>query len=134
MEDPTQEPDAQAFLDYITDIVEKQIMGTQWRVGYWGDADSENTLIEGCDGFFVQAAAGSGIKQEITPADSDPTAEEIYDELQEAYETATTTTTWGMEADLVWKMSYAAASKLVSFLNTRADLSIITVIVLILMQ
>lgn len=123
LEDPTQEPDAQAFLDYITDIVEKQIMGTQWRVGYWGDADSENTLIEGCDGFFVQAEAGSGEKQELTPAAAEPTAEEIYDELQTAYEYATTETTWGMESDLVWKMSYAAASKLVSFLNTRADLS-----------
>jgi hypothetical protein len=123
LEDPTQEPDAQAFLDFITDIIEKQIMGTQWRVGYWGDADSENTLIEGCDGFFVQAEAGSGIKQELTPAAAEPTAEEIYAELQEAYETATTTTHWGMESDLVWKMTYATASKLVSFLNTRADLS-----------
>jgi len=123
LEDPTQEPDAQAFLDFITDIIEKQIMGTQWRVGYWGDADSENTLIEGCDGFFVQAEAGDGIKQELTPAAAEPTAEEIYAELQEAYETATTATTWGMEADLVWKMSYAMAAKLVSFLNTRADLS-----------
>src|SRR5690606_16680910 len=68
LEDPLAEPDAQAFLDYITDIVEKTVMGTQWRVGYWGDADSENELIEGCDGFFVQAEAGSGEKIEITPA------------------------------------------------------------------
>lgn len=125
LEDPTTEPDAQAFLDYITDIIEKQILGTQWRVGYWGDtAETENDLINGCDGFFVQAEAGSGEKIDLEYVGTEPTAEEIYAGLTEAYEYASTETTWGMEADLVWKMSYAAASKLVSFLNTRADLSL----------
>ena len=124
LDDPTTTPDAQAFLDYITDIVEKSVMGTQWRVGYWGDtAETENDLIDGCDGFFVQAEAGDGEKINLESEGTEPTAEEIYAALQEAYEYATTQTTWGMEADLVWKMSYAAAAKLVSFLNTRADLS-----------
>ena len=50
-----------AFLDYITNIIEQQIQGTQWRVGYWGDtAETENDLINGCDGYFAQADAGSG--------------------------------------------------------------------------
>jgi hypothetical protein len=124
LEDPLTEPDAQAFLDYITDIVQKTVLGSQWRVGYWGDtAATENDLINGCDGFFVQADAGDGHKIQIDAEGADPTAEEIYEALQEAYEYASAETTWGMEADLVWKMTYAMASKLVSFLNTRADLS-----------
>lgn len=123
LDDPTQTPDAQAFLDYITDIVEKQIMGTQWRTGYWGDLDSENELIDNNDGFFVQAEAGAGEKIEVTPAGAEPTAEELYASFEEAYLFATNETTWGMEADLTWKMSYAAASKFVAYLNTRADLS-----------
>lgn len=125
LDDPTVTPDAQAFLDYITDIIEKQILGTQWRVGYWGDtAETENDLINGCNGFFVQAEAGSGEKIDLEYVGTEPTAEEIYESLTQAYEYASTQTQWGMEADLVWKMSYAAASKLVSFLNTRADLSL----------
>jgi len=124
LDDPTTEPDAQAFLDYITDIVEKSVMGTQWRTGYWGDtAETENDLINGCDGFFVQAEAGDGEKIDIVAAGAEPTADEIYAALQEAYEYATTETAWGMEADVVWKMTYATAAKLVSWLNTNADLS-----------
>src|SRR5690554_3545889 len=123
LDDPTVTPDAQAFLDYISEIVEKSILGTQWRVGYWGDtADTENNLISGCDGFFVQAEAGSGEKIELVAAGDEPTAEEIYETLQEAYEYASQQV-WGVEPDLVWKMTYAMAAKLVSFLNTRADLS-----------
>lgn len=125
LDDPTVTPDAQAFLDYITEIVEKSILGTQWRVGYWGDtAETENELISGCDGFFVQAEAGDGEKIDLVSAGTEPTAEEIYATLEQAYEYASTQTTWGMEADLVWKMSYAAAAKMVSFLNTRADLNL----------
>jgi len=124
LDDPLATPDAQAFLDFITDIVEKQILGTQWRVGYWGDtAETENDLINGCDGFFAQAEAGDGEKIDLTSVGTEPTAQEIYDTLEEAYLYATNETTWGMESDLVWKMSYAAASKMVAFLNTSADLS-----------
>ena len=125
LEDPLQEPDAQAFLDYITNIVEEEILGTQWRVGYWGDTANEgNTLISGCDGYFVQAEAGAGEKIDITPAGTTPTPEELYAAFEEAYLFATNETTWGSESDLVWKMSYAMASNFVAFLNTRADLGL----------
>lgn len=125
LEDPTSEPDDSAFLDFITNIIEQQIQGTQWRVGYWGDtAETENDLINGCDGYFVQAEAGAGEKIDLVVAGTEPTAEEIYAALEEAYEYATTQTVWGGESDLVWKMSYAMASKMVSFLNTKADLSL----------
>ena len=123
LEDPTTEPDAQAFLDYIEDTVRKQLMGTQWRVGYWGDtAETGNTLISGNDGFFVQADAGSGEKVELTIAGTEPTGEELYNSLQEAYEYAVQEV-WGAETDVVFKTTYAVASKLVSWLNTMTDTS-----------
>lgn len=123
LEDPTQEPDAQAFLDYITEIVQNRTLGTMWRVGYHGDvSDESNDLINGCNGYFVQADAGAGKKVGVTTAGVEPTGEEIYAALQEAYEYAGDQI-WGAEADLVWKMTNAMATKLVTFLNTSADLS-----------
>lgn len=123
LEDPTTEPDAQAFLDYIEMIVRNQVLGTQWRVGYWGDtAATENDLINGCDGFFAQAAAGSGEKIQLTPAGAEPTGLEIYNVMQEAYKYAVQQI-WGGQTDVVWKTTYATAAKLVAWLNTMTDTS-----------
>ena len=124
LEDPTTEPDTQAFLDYVTDIVQNRVMGTQWRVGYWGDtAQVGNDLVNGCDGYFVQAAAGSGAKVELVGAGVGVfTPEEIYTAMQEAYVIAMDST-WGANTDVVWKTSYAVASKLVTWLNTMQDTS-----------
>lgn len=124
LEDPTTEPDAQAFLDYIEMIVRNQVMGTQWRVGYWGDTSATgNDLINGCDGFFAQAEAGSGDKLDITSVSpNDPTGEELYEAFKEAYELGVTKV-WGGQPDLVWKTTYAVAAKMVAFLNTQTDTS-----------
>lgn len=123
LEDPTGEPDAQAFLDYIEQTVRNQVLGTQWRVGYWGDtAASQNDLINGCDGFFVQAEAGTGHKIDIVAAGAEPTALEIYASFQDAYEYAMSQT-WGDQPDVVWKTTYAVAAKLVTWLNTMQDTS-----------
>lgn len=123
LEDPTTEPDAQAFLDYVENLVRNQVMGTQWRVGYWGDtSDTTNTLISGCDGYFAQAEAGNGDKVDLTFAGTAPTGEELYTAMQEAYELAGTQV-WGGQTDLVWKTSYAVSSRLVTWLNTMTDTS-----------
>lgn len=123
LEDPTSEPDAQAFLDYIEMIVRKQVQGTQWRVGYWGDtAAAGNDLINGCDGFFAQAEAGTGQKIDLVVAGTEPTGEELYDAFKEAYEYAVQQV-WGGETDVVWKTTYAVASKMVAWLNTMTDTS-----------
>src|SRR5690606_12514928 len=123
LEDPTMEPDAQAFLDYIEDIVKNQVQGTQWRVGYWGDGDSENDLISGCDGYCVQAEAGAGEKVSIDAASPNSlTGSQIYTAAQEAYEFAVQEI-GGAETDVVWKTTYAVASKLVAWLNTQTDTS-----------
>jgi len=123
LEDPTTEPDAQAFLDYIEEIVRNQVLGTQWRVGYWGDTSATtNDLINGSDGFFAQADAGSGEKVDIVVAGTTPTGEEIYNAMAEAYETGFQEI-WGGQADVVWKTTYAVASKLVTWLNKMGDTS-----------
>lgn len=123
LEDPTSEPDAQAFLDYIEMIVTNQVQGTQWRVGYWGDtAATENDLINGCDGFFVQAEAGSGHKIDLSVAGAVPTGEELYNAFQEAYEYGVQQI-WGGQTDVVWKTTYAVAAKMVAWLNSIGDTS-----------
>lgn len=123
LEDPTTVPSNDAFLEYITNEVKRNIQGTQWRVGYWGDDASANPLVSGCDGYFVQAEAGNGTKISPTFANPEnPTGQEIYDVMLEAYNAAIAQP-WGGAADLVWDMSYFAASRLVGFLNTTNDLS-----------
>lgn len=120
LENPLNEPDAQAFLTFITDRVESRLKGTQWRVGYLGDTSSSNTLINNNEGYFTLAEAGDGIKINITQ--EEPTPEEMYEYFKEAYE-ASSGEIWADAPDLVWKMTHKMASKFVAFLNTRADLS-----------
>ena len=124
LENPLDEPDTQAFLDYVTKIVNDRIIGTEWRVGYWGDtAQVANPLVSGCDGYFVQAEAGGGQKVELVGATAGTfTALEIYNAMQEAYELAMASP-WSASTDLVFKMSYAMAAKLVTWLNTMGDTS-----------
>lgn len=118
LEDPLQDPDAQAFLTYLTQQVERNILGAQWRVGYWGDTSATtNNLINGNNGYFVQAEAGGGIKAEITAAGAAPTAEEILDSIQEALNTASDQM-WLSESDVVIKMSWTVANKIAIYLNS----------------
>lgn len=120
LENPLSEPDAQAFLEYLTNQVERNILGAQWRVGYWGDTSATtNDLIKGNDGYWAQAMAGSGYKLQITAAGSEPTAEEILDAIEEALN-ANYDKMWLSESDVVIKMGWAAANKVVIFLNKEA--------------
>lgn len=120
LEDPLAQPDAQAFLTYLTQQVERNILGAQWRVGYWGDTSATtNNLIKGNNGFFVQAEAGNGIKAPITAAGAQPTAEEILDSIQAALETASgdTNAIWLGQSDVVIKMPWSMANKIAIYLN-----------------
>lgn len=116
LEDPLQEADAQAFLNYITDQVERNVMGTQWRVGYWGDKASGSNLINGNNGFFAQASAGGGFIDQIASVGPEPTGQEIIDAVQAALE-ENSDTLWLAHEDVVIKMSYAMANKVVIYLN-----------------
>jgi|GEM_PF-1350646 len=118
--DPTKAPDTATFLKYLMDKVEGKIKGTVWCASYLGDTDSENPFIMNNDGFFTQAEAGEGIKIRIN--ESDPSGEDIYKYLQQAYE-ATVDSAWGDDEDVVFKMTYAMANNLVMFLNSLSDMS-----------
>lgn len=121
LENPLDKPDHQAFLSYLSEKVENNIKGAQWRVGYLGDKSATtNALIRNNNGFFTQAEAGEGEKINLPQAN--PTAEQIYAALEQAYNTAIEFP-WFSESDVVWKMTYAMAAKFVAFLNTKADLS-----------
>lgn len=117
LEDPLQEPDAQAFLTYITEQVERNVKGAQWRVGYWGDTSATlNNLIKNNDGFWVQAEAGDGIKDTITMSDAEPTGQEIIEAVQSALE-ENSGELWLSAPDVVIKMGYTMATKVVIYLN-----------------
>lgn len=117
LDNPLDAPDAQAFLTYITGQVERNILGAQWRVGYWGDSGSANNLISGNDGYFTQAAAGGGTKVQITAVDDEnPTAKEILDALEATLGSAYNQI-WLSQSDVVIKMSWATANKIAMYLN-----------------
>lgn len=120
LDNPLDAPDALAFLEYLSEQVKRNILGAQWRVGYWGDTSATtNDLIKGNDGYWAQAMAGSGYKLQITAAGSEPTAEEILDAIEEALN-ANYDKMWLSESDVVIKMGWAAANKVVIFLNKEA--------------
>lgn len=121
LDNPLEQPDTAAFLSFISEEAERTLKGTLWRVSYLGDKASDNTLINKNNGILTQLSAGAGTKINITQ--QDPTGEELYKYFEEAYLTAMDTP-WGAEEDLVWKMTYATASRFVAFLNTKADLSL----------
>lgn len=116
LENPLEKPDHQAYLAFLTDKTSRNIRGAQWRTAYWGDSLSESTLINGCDGFFAQAEAGSGYKEEISISSATPTGEEILKAIKNAlndnYEA-----TWIERSNVVVKMSYAMANLIVIYLN-----------------
>lgn len=117
LDNPLEAPDAQAFLTYITTQVERNILGAQWRVGYWGDTSATtNNLINANNGYFVQAEAGSGIKASITSAGAEPTAEEILDSIEAALGQASNQMWLGAD-DVVIKMSWTVANKIAMYLN-----------------
>lgn len=116
LENPIEQPDAQAFLAYLTSIVEDRIKGTTWRVGYWGDTSATlNNLIKNNDGFWVQAEAGGGIIDTITMAGTAPTGEEIVNAVKDALEE--NDALWLSAPDLVIKMGWSMAKKVVIYLN-----------------
>ncbi len=120
LDNPLDAPDAQAYLSYLTNQVERNILGAQWRVGYWGDTSATtNDLIRGNDGYWAQAMAGSGYKLQITAAGAEPTAEEILDAIEEALN-ANYDKMWLSESDVVIKMGWAAANKVIIYLNKEA--------------
>lgn len=120
-ENPLEQPDKKAFLEYIMGIARERVLGASWRTLYHGDkAAASNKLISANNGFFVQAEAGDGLK--INLAKAEPTAQELYDAMEEAYLTAQDEP-WFDESKLKWRLTSKAARKLVTMLNKANDLN-----------
>lgn len=120
LDNPLEAPDMNAIIAFLTQDIENKVQGTMWRVGYLGDTASASNLINGNNGFFVQAAAGNGIKINIDEAE--PTPQQLYEYFSQAYNSLADQV-WGSESDLVWKMTWAMANKWVTYLNTLTDTS-----------
>lgn len=126
LEDPTQEPEWADFVDYLTDKAVKNLKAAQWRQGYLGDTSHASDLVNGANGFFVQAEAMNGIKVEKTGT---PTGEEIYQALEEAYE-AIVMEPWFDASTAVIKMTKRMAQTLVNFLNKTNDINMYDVAII----
>lgn len=120
LENPLDEPDKKAFLDYINYKGQQNVQGALWRTSHWGDTTSLNALISKNNGFWTEAEAGDGIKIEMLAGDL--TGKQIYDYMSEAYLKAGDMD-WFDESNLIWKMSNKTARALVTWLNTLNDSS-----------
>lgn len=123
LEDPTQEPEYQDYLDFLTNKAVRNLKASMWRVGWLGDKSATgNAKINGINGFLAQAQAGGGVKQTITSAGATPNGLEIYEGLRTAYETASVLP-WFDESKVVFKMTKLMAQTLVNYLNKLSDTS-----------
>lgn len=118
LEDPSSASEWAPFWTYLLENrILPKIRGTHWRNGYFGDADIVgNDYLEGINGYFTQAAAGDGEKHQITMAGSEPTGQELIEQITTAID----------ESDALWlgrsnvriKMGWSAAKKIASYLNS----------------
>lgn len=122
LEDPSEVPTYKAYLDWLVSYTKESVEGALWLKAYWGDTTSVNELISLNNGFWTEAKAGDGIKINMGDPATPLTGEAIYKFLQSAYE-QTIDEVWYTEEDMVFVMSHKMARTLVSFLNTKADLS-----------
>ncbi|MDM1523859.1 hypothetical protein HX088_11335 [Empedobacter sp. 225-1] len=120
LDNPLEAPDYDAYIDFLTEQAVNNLKGAQWRQAYLGDTSHESGLINGADGYFAQAEAGSGEKITITKAGAEATAQEIYDAMAKAYD-AIVLSAWFDESKAVIKMTRAMAHKLVSYFNSLND-------------
>lgn len=117
LDDPTQAADMQAVITFLTKNVEEKISNTQWTAGYFGDQNSVSSYLNGSNGYYVQALAGNGHKVELTSAGAEPTGQELLEQIIAAIEEFGTDF-WMSQPDVVIKMSYAAAFKISTYLNS----------------
>lgn len=112
------------ILVFLRDRFEDNMIGATWRMGYFGDTsidalDPDYDYFRGVDGFFTQAQAGNGVKIGFNQVN--PTGEDAYDALEEAYNEYMMSD-WASEG-VVWKMTRKMAGLLVRWLNGLKDKS-----------
>lgn len=118
LEDPTTSSDWSVFMDFLIDgRILPKIRGTHWRNGYFGDADIVgNDYLVGINGYFTQAAAGDGEKTQITIAGSEPTGQELIEQISAAIEDSDAI--WLGRSNVKIKMGWSAAKKITGYLNS----------------
>jgi hypothetical protein len=120
-----------ALVQFIIERFQSRHLKAEVRVAYFGDSASEDTLINGFDGFFVQmeAQATEGENLVVITQNAGATAAEqtitsgeaIYDYLQSMY-TLAAAKPWFEPTNMVWRLDRSLVQTLVGWLNTQADL------------
>ena len=112
------------ILVFLRDRFEDNMIGATWRMGYFGDTsidagEPDYNFFRGVDGFFTQAQAGDGIKLAFNQVD--PTGEDAYEALEQAY-SEYMASGWS-DKPAVWKVTRRFAALLVRWLNGLKDRS-----------
>lgn len=112
------------LLIFLRTQFEDNMIGAAWRVGYFADSgilpgDPNANLLQGSDGWYTQAEAGDGLK--LTFNQVDPTGEDAYNAMEQAYN-EWMTSEWA-DKPPVWKLTRQFASLIVRWLNNMNDRS-----------
>lgn len=105
-----------ALIAFLKDLALSNLNGAKWRGAYFGDKSSSDPLIDGIDGYRVQALAGSN---KVDSVNSLATGQDIYDTLV-AMEQTKIGSVWSDGQQRI-VMSYSDAQKLAAYLNTSKD-------------
>lgn len=123
LENPLENPDDQAYLDFLLAKVEAKLNPTLWRISYLGDKSAVGAtanLISNNNGLYVQAQVGNGEQIKITQ--TDPTGQQIYGYMKQLYDKFILED-WFNEDEFVWDMTRATAGAIVKMLNDANDQS-----------
>lgn len=118
-----------AFMQYMTDKVNRDLQAALWRVAYFGDRSTSSVspayqYLRPIDGIFTQAEAGNGYNIEISEnASTTPmTGEQAYEYLLQAYNIAAESP-WFDPANMVFEVTAAFGSVLIGWYNSLSDRS-----------
>lgn len=113
------------LLVYLQSKFENNFRGAKYRVAYFADTTTDEEApyydyLKDFDGFFTQAEAGDGTKIEFNQ--TNPTGQDAYDALEEAY-AAYMESDWADKQGVTWKVTRKFASLMVRWLNGLKDKS-----------
>lgn len=110
--DFTNQPDLDTLLlQYLGEQFKQGLENAKWRRAYFADAASTSPLLDGADGFWVKADAGTVVGEtKIALTDPTMTGEEVYNLLGQMYDLATAHTWFDptqFQFEVSWKMAVA---------------------------
>lgn len=114
-----------AFLIYLQEMIADRATGATWRTAWYGDKTYNSTnkeLINKNNGIFTLAAAGTGTKFTIETVAATATGKELIEGIRAQID-AKGTEFFMMQDDLVIKMPYSTAWKIVVYLNSLKEMN-----------